>query len=106
MNWNLPDDWSMYYTQCDYCNSHYHTSEGSCDCLEDYIECEGECRDEQCFVKKQNAIEIGDRYFCSQHAACEYCGNHHDDIEWLKSYQGDIYCNECFESGDIIVAAA
>ena len=34
---NVPDDWGSYYTNCAYCRTRYHMSEGGCDCTEGAI---------------------------------------------------------------------
>ena len=34
---NVPDDWGCYYTNCGYCGTRYHMSEGGCDCDEGAI---------------------------------------------------------------------
>tara|TARA_Y100000287_G_C14187611_1_gene338442 strand:- start:93 stop:425 length:333 start_codon:yes stop_codon:yes gene_type:complete len=30
--YNVPDDWGNYYSNCEYCGTRVHASEGGCDC--------------------------------------------------------------------------
>jgi len=32
--WNVPDDWGMYYVSCSECGKKFHMSEGGCYCCE------------------------------------------------------------------------
>ena len=101
MGWNLPDDWGMYYNKCGYCKSTYHASEGGCGCLEDHVECAGQDRYEECFVHEEFAIKIGDKHYCEEHARCDACGEKHEDVEWIKPYEGDVYCDACWEESQV-----
>lgn len=53
--YNVPDDWGNYYSNCEYCNTRVHASEGGCDCAG---------------WTNRNRLSS--------------CGYHYDDGEWSK----------------------
>jgi len=104
----MPSDWNSYYSRCGRCGARYHDSEGGCGCLDDHVECgaSGSTRFVEgrpprfvvveCYVHcdDHDAVEIGDKTFCREHAACDGCGTHNDEAK-LIPYMGDIYCPGC-----------
>lgn len=62
---NVPDDWGMYYTTCEFCGSRYHASEGGCGCCDECEIC-GEIH---------SLDELEDNgMVCNECLACDHCG--------------------------------
>ena len=97
---NVPDDWGMYYSKCPYCRSTVHASESGCGCMDDYLPCAGASRNRECYVHYESVIEIAGKNYCADHAACDGCGDVLEDVEWLQPYDGDIYCEVCWEDDE------
>jgi len=110
MSWNVPDDWGSYYSNCSYCGSKVHASEGGCDCLEDAGQCEG-CKGGRFFRGSDNLAadegwhpldelsELGGKLFCKEHFVCECCDtNPAQDGETELKLDGDgdtLVCPKC-----------
>lgn len=112
MGWNVPDDWGMYYSKCEYCGKKYHASEGGCYCLDDHVQCHY-CQNGRSlgynayeaggWVHSDDAVEIDGKHFHLKCAECECCalgeGSNEADIAKLKWVEDadQLLCPDCVD---------
>lgn len=111
MGWNTPDDWGMYYSNCGYCGSRVHASEGGCGCTEEAEKCEGcgggprwryDTRAEQEGLHRiEDLTEVDGKYFCEEHLLCGCCDEGPDigdeeshTLKW-SSEVDELLCPTC-----------